>query len=308
MNQLENHGVMFHHFHSQELQKQIPGSITNEAFEQIIRKLMKNICDPLEWLYNYKENSLTQGQICLTFDDALLCQIEIALPILNKYKVKAFWFVYSSVLEDEIENLEIYRYFRSKFFENFNSFFIEFKRMADGYISLPSLTDLSLKITEKRNDYTFYSPEEAYFRILRDEYITNNLYDKIMHTMIKSKKVNIRSIAEEIWMKKENVHNLHKSGHIVGLHGYNHPTSMKSLSYDDQKSQYERNFNSLAKITGENPFCMSHPNNSFTESTLLILKDLGIKFGFCSNLRGKVSDLTLPRIDHTDLLRQLKIN
>ena len=42
----------------------------------------------------------------MTFDDGIKSQFDVAVPILNKFKVKAF-FIYSSILTNKPDNLEI---------------------------------------------------------------------------------------------------------------------------------------------------------------------------------------------------------
>ena len=42
---------------------------------------------------------LSSNDICLTFDDTLKCQYDIAYPILKKEKLNAFYFIYSSVFD-----------------------------------------------------------------------------------------------------------------------------------------------------------------------------------------------------------------
>ena len=44
-----------------------------------------------------ERSELRHNDIVLTFDDGLRCQYDIALPILNKHGIGAFWFVYSSL-------------------------------------------------------------------------------------------------------------------------------------------------------------------------------------------------------------------
>ena len=55
--------------------------------------------------------SIKKNDICLTFDDCLKCQFDIALPILKK-KIYAAFFIYSSVLDKKPNYLEIFRDFR----------------------------------------------------------------------------------------------------------------------------------------------------------------------------------------------------
>jgi len=86
------------------------------------------ILSPCEWLDKLAQNKLNGEDLCITFDDALLCQFEIALPVLERYGLKAFWFVYSSVIEGHLEKMEIYRFFRWSFFPNIDDFYALFFR------------------------------------------------------------------------------------------------------------------------------------------------------------------------------------
>ena len=54
-----------------------------------------------EYLIKHNAGNLDSDDICLSFDDALLCQYDVALPVLNQKGLSAFFFVYSSALSGE---------------------------------------------------------------------------------------------------------------------------------------------------------------------------------------------------------------
>ena len=74
----------------------------------------------------FLQNNLDKNNVCLTFDDAIKSQIDVALPVLEDLKIKSFFFVYSSIFEGQPDNLEIYRYFRTNYFESINQFYNKF--------------------------------------------------------------------------------------------------------------------------------------------------------------------------------------
>ena len=81
---MEPHGVMFHHFcehrHTDSL-----GAITAERLEKIILSYSPGrILPALEWYERALVGKLEESDVCITFDDALRSQVEIALPILRK--------------------------------------------------------------------------------------------------------------------------------------------------------------------------------------------------------------------------------
>ena len=113
--------IMFHHFHDSKLFKRTQGSITENFFEKKLKKLIKlnyKFLSPKEWMEKYKKNKLLKKEICLTFDDGLLSQYNIALPVLNKLKIKAFWFIFSGPISNQHYELEIFRKYRAEYFYN----------------------------------------------------------------------------------------------------------------------------------------------------------------------------------------------
>src|ERR1035437_3177355 len=88
-----------------------------------------NLISAMEWFEKSKNKNLAQKDICITFDDNLLCQYDIALPVLEEFKIKAFWFIYSSPLIGVKENLEIYRFFRFDKFKTINDYYDSFNEV-----------------------------------------------------------------------------------------------------------------------------------------------------------------------------------
>jgi hypothetical protein len=61
-------------------------------------------------------------------------------------------------------------------------------------------------------------------------------------------------------------------------------------------------------LLDERPVTMSHPCNSYNAMTLEILRELGITLGFRANMAGGfASELELPREDHANLIRAMKL-
>ena len=116
-------GVMFHEFHDGKKYKKTYGSISRNEFIKIIKSLKNyNIVSPNEFTnklyYKNKKN------ICLTFDDGLKSKYKIALPVLKKFKIKAFFFIYTEIFQKKINLFEITRYFINSKFKNFDEFYI----------------------------------------------------------------------------------------------------------------------------------------------------------------------------------------
>ena len=118
------HGIMFHHFHDNGIHSKGQGSIDKDDFYKMINFIGRNnILDADVFYEKFKNNNLKDNEVCLTFDDAIKCQIDIALPILEELKIKSFFFVYTSMFQGKPDNLEFFRYFRMNYFKSVDEFY-----------------------------------------------------------------------------------------------------------------------------------------------------------------------------------------
>lgn len=301
---------MFHHFHDQK-HPESQGSLSCNDFEEMIDWLSKKhqILDADAYLSKLENNTLKNNEICLSFDDALLCQSEIAAPILDSLKIKAFFFIYSSPFCGDPDPLEIYRYFRTTKFSNINEFYDQFFLQTKNDHS--DLFEKALKQYDKENylsEFPFYTENDKWFRFLRDLALGKAKYEEIMNRLMIEYHFNKESASKNLWMSNENIQELHSSGHIIGLHSYSHPTNLHTLTREQQEFEYEKNFDHLSSILNDKPIAMSHPFGRYNEDTLKILNKFGIRIGFRSNnsITHINSKLEIPRNDHANIFKDMK--
>ena len=303
------HGIMFHHFHRPG-QPAAQGSMTADDLDRMIGFIGRSSILPArEWYDRAVKNTLKPTDICLTFDDNLMCQYEVALPVLAAHGLTAFFFIYSSVSEGNIENLEVYRVFRTEHFPSLDVFYEAFERAAEKII--PELGLAAAMRGFRHEEYlplaSFYTPGDRRFRYIRDRLLKPAQYYHVMDGMIKAAGLRKEDLAQGLWMNDACLRDLAAKGHMVGLHSYSHPTRMCDLAPSDQAGEYRRNFDHIARATGEAPVSMSHPCNSYTRETLAALSQMGIRLGFCANM-GEVNGrgpLEFPRQDHADVMREM---
>ena len=90
------HGIMFHHFHDKKSHSKSQGSISEDDLQRLIKFIgRKNILNAEIFYEKLKSGSLKKNEVCFTFDDGIKCQIDVALPVLEDQKIKAFFFAYS---------------------------------------------------------------------------------------------------------------------------------------------------------------------------------------------------------------------
>ncbi len=310
------HGIMFHHFHDKTIHKTSQGSISKDDFYKIIKYIgRENIINSDEFIYRINENSLKDNHLCLTFDDSLRCQYDVALPVLEELKIKSFFFIYSSIFEKQPDLLEVYRYFRINYFGDINEFYFSF------FKKVPyNLKEFFLKNKDKINMYEkkfpYYSINDIKFRLIRDYLISQYEYKTIMREMFDEKNCKQNSFDQILFLNSKHVNTLSKLGHQIGLHSHSHPTRLEKLSYEDQYRDYKKNLDTLQAIMPKDKSInsMSHPCGSYNNDTLNILKKLNIELGFKQTLeiepeRGmkKInnSSLEIARQDHSIILKEL---
>lgn len=305
------HGLMFHHFHDTEKHLQGQGSITAEEFADMIIYYKKehNLLSAREWSEKALTNKLSSRDVCLTFDDSLRCQFDIALPVLENLGIKAFWFIYTLPLDNVIVKLELYRYYRTKEFEDINEFYNAFN-LAVSKSEFGKLVKNNLRNFQPdkyATSCTFFTKEDKIFRYTRDNILGRENYEKIMERMISGSSINSDGLLDLLWMNKECFKTLHQKQHIIGLHSHSHPSTLNQLSKKEQEFEYSMNYSKLRNVIGNEIFAVSHPSNSYNKDTLDILKNLKIKLGFRADmLKAEHSKLEFPRLDHAHLIKDVR--
>lgn len=296
--------IMLHYFHGEGHAKSQGSISANDLIQYIDRNGIENLLNAEEWLYKFTNNRLTDVEYCLTFDDNLREQGDIALPVLKHYNKTAFWFVYSSPYFGIVEKLELYRYFRNTFYNSIEEFYADFFRFAkSGYYHSEIEAGIMSFPQDYLRIYSFYSLNDRIFRYLRDRVLGSEKYNELMDDLIKSKGLEISTIKQKLWLREEELCQLAEDGHYLGLHSHTHPTYMAGLSKETQLAEYRSNKEHLESLIGKQVVCMSHPCNSYNQDTLELLQSLGVKYGFrADSSLNPYSNLEIPRIDHADLI------
>jgi len=311
------HGIMFHHFHDDGIHTKGQGSIDKDDFYKMINFIGRNnILDADIFFEKFKNNKLKEKEVCLTFDDAIKCQIDVALPVLEELKIKSFFFVYTSMFEGKPDNLEIFRYFRMNYFNNVDEFYNSFYQVLDKDLKT-FFEDNNDKIKATKIKFPHYSIEDIKFRLVRDIFLTKSQYEETMLLMFKEKQFNYKDFFKKLFFQKDDLKTLDSLGHLVGLHSHNHPTLLEKLNYDEQKNEYEKCLSSISNILDKpkNEIkYMSHPSGSYNNDTLEILKELRIELGFKQIMtiepeKGmkKVNNsfLEIARQDHAEIYKRM---
>ena len=302
-------GIMFHHFHGEKFPK-VQGSISKNDFTKIIIYLKKKnkIVTPEEFLNLYQKKNLIGNEVCLTFDDGIKSQKDLILPMLERLKIKAFFFIYTSLIKGKPDNLEYYRDFRCSYYKNILLFYKDF------FQNLKIIFPFENKKLEKNYDskylinYKFYTKEDRKFRFCRDKILRKKKYEFVLEKMMKRKGYKKKLRKKLLFMTPKDLREIDKRGHTIGLHSHSHPTTIHTLSYNSQYKEYSKSKSILEKFLKKKVWSMSHPCGNYNKNSIKILKKKGIKIGFRADLSEKriKSSLEIAREDHADLLNRLK--
>ena len=145
---------------------------------------------------------------------------------------------------------------------------------------------------------------------MRDKFLEKQEYEDLMFKMMEEKKFNYSEIFSKLYFNKNDLINLDKLGHLVGLHSHNHHTLIEKLSFEDRKKEYQTCLTKISKILNKQESdikFMSHPCGSYNDDTLKVLEDLGIEIGFKEIMLRKknYSSLEIPRQDHVEIYNRL---
>jgi len=303
------HGLMFHRFHHRGGASAGQGSLTPDEFEAILHYVgIANILSPGEWLYKLERDGLGADDLCLTFDDGLKCQYEVALPVLEKHALQAFWFVYSSVFKGDPGKSEIYNKFSVNYFNEMDEFYaLFFDKCRTEILQQLNTSEFKRYAAEISASSPFYSMNDLKYRYIRNELLSKENYESIVDNIIKDKGTGLGDPVKNLWLSDKQLKILTAKGHSIGLHSYDHPFRLSSLSYEEQLNQYTMNREHIESVTESKALAMSHPLNSYNQDTFDILNGLGIVCGFRANMtppKGKKinpSRLEIARRDSSDI-------
>lgn len=308
------HGVMFHHFHDTKEYRKCQGSLTSEDFSDLLDFYIAeghNILSADDYVFKLQKHTLKPEDVCITFDDGLKCQADIALPVLTDRRIGAFWFCYTSPMEGVAERLEIYHDFRFLCFNDIDQFyesFFNFSILHEKELGVPVEKVLAeYNPATYHKNQTIYTDNDKRFRYLRDNILGQKNYYFLMDSMMKDFSYDEEARMKYLWIQEKEINLLVHNGQKIGLHSHTHPTTLGQYDRERQYEEYKRNKDILESKTGETVDCVSYPCGSYNEDTISIMKELGIRTGFIAVMKDTNSSAyELPRENHSNIFRRMR--
>lgn len=293
-------GLMFHHFCEGDRHPAGQGAITADQFRALLDHYPDRILDARDWADRLVGDGLEPGDTCLTFDDGLRCQYDVALPVLRERGIGAFWFPYTAPLAGLSDRLELYRYFRTVAFADIDAFYDGFDRHWQGgpfgERIRAGLKDFD-PVTYLAN-YAFYSDGDRRFRFIRDRVLGPDAYFEVMDDMIDRADFDVEAAGARLWMTGDQLRALHDAGHVIGLHSHTHPTCITDLPLDRQREEFDINLTWIESAIGIRPACVSYPCGAYDDRLIEMLSERGVRIGFQSRMGQPDGPMEMPRLDH----------
>ena len=305
------YGIEFHYFHDGSRHPVCQGSLDAKKFEKVIKYLDSNyeLLGAKEFLKELPDNNRDEKKVCLTFDDGVRSQYDVAVPVMEKYGLTGFFFSYSSHFCGAPSLLEICHDFRFREYEHVDEFYAHFfDTLKVSGIATGEMLERIRKF--KYDDYLpgcpWHSFNDKLFRYTRDMLITKDEYRDVLERMMDQKGYDRETDHRELWMGKSQLKELSEMGHVIGLHSHSHPTNITDLGFRDQRDEYVRNFDCLKEILGYGPIAAAYPCGKYNDDSFTILKELGIEAAFSASGMGEPGNaLAIQRINHPDIIRQM---
>lgn len=307
------HGLMFHRFHPEPVADEWQGALTPKELERLLLVVgIDRVLSPTAWLEKMASGGLAPSDVCITFDDGLRSQMDLAMPVLEKHGLKAFWFVYSSVFEGGLVRGEIYSWVAGRC-GGMEPFILDLLEQVTPEMKADLTSREFDRYKRRMNEIAaVYSDTDISYRFLRNETRHRAEFDALADSVVRDRGFTLEQAAAELWMGNADIKRLSDQGHEIGLHSYDHPYDLAAMSKPEQRDQYARNAEHIALVTGKRPHTVSHPLNSYNGDTLAVLSEMEIVCGFRANMfpapSGSVnpSSLELAREDAANLVPYLQ--
>lgn len=259
-----------------------------------------------ELLYK-KKNQSAKPNLLLTFDDGYTDHYKYAFPLLNKKKIKGFFYPITRTINDKkfitFTNKIHFILSNSK---NINELFLHVENFINDKTKLKFKVLLNkakkIKYSKRRFDNKNLVIIKNFFNFVVPEKYKEILVDKIFKKIVSK---DIEEFSHGIYLNKKQISEMSSNKMHFGTHTHSHIWLGKH-TIKNQKKEILKSVNTLKKILGkEKKLSICYPFGSFNADTIQIAKNQGLIFGFSNkfgkvNLRGSFSKFKIPRFDCKD--------
>jgi peptidoglycan/xylan/chitin deacetylase (PgdA/CDA1 family) len=200
------------------------------------------------------DGRLPRDSVLFTFDDGLREQGVAARDVLDARGIKALFFVTSRPLTER-RPLMVHKVHWLRAHTEPRQFSAEF----ESHVPAEWSADRADDATRRRavQQYVYDSPADALLKYRLNFSLPHDVVDQATGRMLRSRGVDERVFASDLYLDREELRGLVSNGHAVGAHGHSHaPMSRLGAGLD---ADVKRNVDCLASILGGTPRWLSYP-------------------------------------------------
>lgn len=251
-----------------------------------------------------KKNYFNKDLCVLTFDDGYKDCIKYVLPELKKRNLSALFFpTVNSSEKKQILDVNKIQFLLAKQKST--------KKIYDIiYQNLPTPEIKEIKNYKKKfiNKHPYDSKNISFLKSL----LSNFFYSKKILDILFKKFVtkNFRKFAQNLYLSKNDLINLHKNGMFIGCHGTNH-IHLNQIKKNEINREISNNILFLKKLKiFKKDWIMCYPYGSYNKSTISIIKKkkcfLGLTINAGINYLNKINKYEIKRIDCNEVRKLCK--
>lgn len=281
-----------------------------KVFEKQLEYFKKNyrILLPEEVRYIITANKSFGNKDCwLTFDDGYKDHYQYALPLLDKFSIKAsFYPPVKTTNENDVLDVNKIHFILSVFKdaqELLKNIEIKFNK------AFPNKFSSFSEIVKKINTSSRYDSKEIIIiKRLLQRNLPENFRKKICNDLFKNYVFkDVSAFAKSLYMNPNEIIELFNNGHEIGIHSYNH-CWLGYLSKNEQQKEIIKSLNfwrSLGVINDK--WTMCYPYGNYNNDTLNLLYEYNCVLALTtkpkSNHESKYKKYELSRWDANDFLQ-----
>lgn len=227
---------------------------------------------------------LPEYSCLITFDDALLCQYEKALPILDELGIPALFFVNSAPLLEKWP-LMVHQIHWCRATLPPEEFLEQFKKSYKELSGKPlDLTALNMTDEKIKEYYPYDAPAEGYLKyLLTRPILEKKLRERVVSSIFSGLVKDAADFCENFYLTPAQVKEFYQRSSL-GLHTSTHQP-MGSFSKEELRYEIGGNLKDLLKIAGASGgiYSISYPygtSDSVSEKVLDEVRATGLKLGF----------------------------
>ena len=257
-----------------------------KLFTEVIKYLTRRYqVVPLEVFLNDPHSLLSSKKIAtVLFDDGYKDNIEVAAPILKKYKCPGSFYIVTGCIDG---NIPTWTYLIDNAFQKTKKQKLEFSYdfVPAKFKSVPAKLNASMNPVIKTI--------KSWMKTLADEQrltITNAILDQC----------NDVPIPENKMMNWKDIRQLKTAEFIIGSHSHTHPLLASLTDESAIARELKTSAQRILQETGDFPETISYPIGSFDERVIHESKNAGYKFGLAVEQKFFYypSDvMTMPRVE-----------